>query len=82
MRVLLFDVFGTLVDWRSSLIDLAERDRGTGTACRPIGPQSSTTGVGRISLRWTESATVLPGVTSTRFSARRWTTYSPGGRYG
>lgn len=24
MRVLLFDVFGTLVDWRSSLIDLAE----------------------------------------------------------
>src|SRR5215475_13371519 len=24
MRVLLFDVFGTLVDWRSSLIDIAE----------------------------------------------------------
>jgi FMN phosphatase YigB (HAD superfamily) len=24
MRVLLFDVFGTLVDWRSSLIELAE----------------------------------------------------------
>jgi hypothetical protein len=23
MRVLLFDVFGTLVDWRSSLIDIA-----------------------------------------------------------
>lgn len=25
MRVLLFDVFGTLVDWRTSLIELAER---------------------------------------------------------
>src|SRR5215469_18234907 len=24
MRVLLFDVFGTLVDWRASLIELAE----------------------------------------------------------
>jgi 2-haloacid dehalogenase len=24
VRVLLFDVFGTLVDWRASLIDLAE----------------------------------------------------------
>ena len=24
LRVLLFDVFGTLVDWRSSLIDIAE----------------------------------------------------------
>ena len=24
MRVLLFDVFGTLVDWRTSLIELAE----------------------------------------------------------
>jgi hypothetical protein len=23
-RILLFDVFGTLVDWRSSLIDIAE----------------------------------------------------------
>jgi 2-haloacid dehalogenase len=28
MRVLLFDVFGTLVDWRSSLIDLAEVTAG------------------------------------------------------
>ncbi len=28
LRALLFDVFGTLVDWRGSLIDLAERDVG------------------------------------------------------
>jgi 2-haloacid dehalogenase len=28
MRVLLFDVFGTLVDWRSSLIELAETTAG------------------------------------------------------
>jgi 2-haloacid dehalogenase len=28
MRVLLFDVFGTLVDWRSSLIGLGERTAG------------------------------------------------------
>ena len=34
MRVLLFDVFGTLVDWRSSLIDMAEA-----TAVR-AGPQA------------------------------------------
>jgi 2-haloacid dehalogenase len=31
-RVLLFDVFGTLVDWRSSLIDIAE---ATGTDSNP-----------------------------------------------
>jgi 2-haloacid dehalogenase len=35
MRVLLFDVFGTLVDWRSSLIDIAEAaaaEKGEGEA--------------------------------------------------
>jgi 2-haloacid dehalogenase len=30
MRVLLFDVFGTLVDWRSSLIDIAEANVADG----------------------------------------------------
>ena len=35
MRVLLFDVFGTLVDWRSSLIELAE------TMAVPSGPQTA-----------------------------------------
>ena len=34
MRVLLFDVFGTLVDWRSSLIDLAE------ATASPLGVQA------------------------------------------
>jgi 2-haloacid dehalogenase len=31
MRVLLFDVFGTLVDWRSSLIEIAEANVADGT---------------------------------------------------
>jgi 2-haloacid dehalogenase len=39
MRVLLFDVFGTVVDWRSSMIDLAEAT----TADR--GPQADWAGV-------------------------------------
>jgi 2-haloacid dehalogenase len=39
MRVLLFDVFGTLVDWRSSLIELAET-----TAARE-GPEADWAGV-------------------------------------
>jgi 2-haloacid dehalogenase len=39
MRVLLFDVFGTLVDWRSSLIELAETTAGRD------GPQADWAGV-------------------------------------
>ena len=39
MRVLLFDVFGTLVDWRSSLIELAETTAARG------GPQADWAGV-------------------------------------
>jgi 2-haloacid dehalogenase len=39
MRVLLFDVFGTLVDWRSSLIELAE------TTTARDGPQADWAGV-------------------------------------
>jgi 2-haloacid dehalogenase len=39
MRVLLFDVFGTLVDWRSSLIELAEATAGRD------GPQADWAGV-------------------------------------
>jgi 2-haloacid dehalogenase len=39
MRVLLFDVFGTLVDWRSSLIELAE------TAAARDGVQADWAGV-------------------------------------
>jgi 2-haloacid dehalogenase len=39
MRVLLFDVFGTLVDWRSSLIELAE------TAAARAGVQADWAGV-------------------------------------
>jgi FMN phosphatase YigB (HAD superfamily) len=39
MRVLLFDVFGTLVDWRSSLIVLAETTAARG------GPQADWAGV-------------------------------------
>jgi 2-haloacid dehalogenase len=39
MRVLLFDVFGTLVDWRSSLIELAE------TAAARHGPEADWAGV-------------------------------------
>lgn len=39
MRVLLFDVFGTLVDWRSSLIELAE------TTVAGAGPQAGWAGV-------------------------------------
>jgi len=39
MRVLLFDVFGTLVDWRSSLIELAE------TAAARHGQQADWAGV-------------------------------------
>src|SRR6266516_2445411 len=39
MRVLLFDVFGTLVDWRSSLIDIAEAAAGPG------GPAADWAGV-------------------------------------
>ena len=39
MRVLLFDVFGTLVDWRSSLIELAE------TAAARDGQQADWAGV-------------------------------------
>jgi 2-haloacid dehalogenase len=39
MRVLLFDVFGTLVDWRSSLIELAE------TTAPRDGPRTDWAGV-------------------------------------
>ena len=39
MRVLLFDVFGTLVDWRSSLIELAETTAARG------GPEADWAGV-------------------------------------
>ena len=39
IRVLLFDVFGTLVDWRSSLIGIAE------TAAGPGGPEADWAGV-------------------------------------
>jgi 2-haloacid dehalogenase len=39
MRVLLFDVFGTVVDWRSSMIDLAE------SAAARNGPQADWAGV-------------------------------------
>jgi 2-haloacid dehalogenase len=39
MRVLLFDVFGTLVDWRSSLVELAETTAARG------GPQADWAGV-------------------------------------
>jgi 2-haloacid dehalogenase len=39
MRVLLFDVFGTLVDWRSSLIELAE------TATAAAGGQADWAGI-------------------------------------
>jgi 2-haloacid dehalogenase len=39
MRVLLFDVFGTLVDWRSSLIELAE------TTVARDGPRADWAGV-------------------------------------
>src|SRR5215472_4466420 len=39
MRVLLFDVFGTLVDWRSSLIELAETTAARG------GPEAGWAGV-------------------------------------
>jgi 2-haloacid dehalogenase len=39
MRVLLFDVFGTLVDWRSSMIELAA------TAAGPAGPRADWAGI-------------------------------------
>lgn len=39
MRVLLFDVFGTLVDWRSSMIDLAARAAGR------AGPRADWAGI-------------------------------------
>jgi 2-haloacid dehalogenase len=39
MRVLLFDVFGTLVDWRSSMIELAA------TAAGRAGPQADWVGI-------------------------------------
>jgi 2-haloacid dehalogenase len=39
MRVLLFDVFGTLVDWRSSMIDLAA------TAAGQAGPRADWAGI-------------------------------------
>ena len=37
LRVLLFDVFGTLVDWRSSLIDIAEATAARSQACGRTG---------------------------------------------
>ena len=39
MRVLLFDVFGTLVDWRSSMIELAA------TAAGRAGPRADWAGI-------------------------------------
>ena len=55
VRVLLFDVFGTLVDWRSSLIGIAETT-AAGPACGPTGRPSWTTGDARTSPRWTGPA--------------------------
>jgi 2-haloacid dehalogenase len=41
MRVLLFDVFGTVVDWRASLIEIAEATAATVTA----GPEADWPGI-------------------------------------
>ncbi len=44
MRVLLFDVFGTVVDWRSSLIEIAESAVAYPGRDRDRGPEAGWTG--------------------------------------
>jgi FMN phosphatase YigB (HAD superfamily) len=69
-RILLFDVFGTLVDWRSSLIDIAEAT-ATRSKVQADWAGLSTTDVTHISPRWTRSGAVPRGAISIPSSAKR-----------
>jgi hypothetical protein len=75
--VLLFDVFGTLVDWRSSLIEIAQ------TTATRSNVRADWAGIvddwrRAISPRWTGFGRVRPGAISIPSSAARGRTFSPG----
>jgi 2-haloacid dehalogenase len=52
IRALTFDVFGTVVDWRSSVIVARAEALGSRRRCRRTGPPSPTPGAPATSRRW------------------------------
>jgi len=55
VKALVFDVFGTVVDWRTSLINASQSGRRRAGSV-PTGPPWSTAGVRSMPPRWTSSA--------------------------
>ena len=76
-EALVFDVFGTVVDWRTSLINDFTKWSET-QASRPTGPHWSTAGAASMPPRWMRSASIPNAAIRswTRCTGGRWKSWS------